>query len=111
MEDASALVLQETLTRFGMNCHHQRDLEANRSEGLPAVEQRLVASASFRKPLEAPGGGKLAIVILRTYNIQNSPCWFRSARLMKVNIFLYFSPQVCMGGLCESQYFGIRRPA
>jgi hypothetical protein len=26
VEDASALVLQETLTRFGLNTHHQRDL-------------------------------------------------------------------------------------
>ena len=25
VEDASALVLQETLTRFGLNTHHQRD--------------------------------------------------------------------------------------
>ena len=39
VEDASALVLQETLTRFGLNSHHQRDLEVKRSEGPPAVDQ------------------------------------------------------------------------
>ena len=27
VEDADALVLQETLTRFGLNSHHQRDLD------------------------------------------------------------------------------------
>ena len=37
------LVLQETLTRFGLNSHHQRDLEVKGSEGPPAVEQRLPA--------------------------------------------------------------------
>jgi hypothetical protein len=35
VEDADALVLQETLTRFGLNSHHQRDLEVKRSEGPP----------------------------------------------------------------------------
>ena len=39
VEDADALVLQETLTRFGLNSHHQRDLEVKRSEGPPAVDQ------------------------------------------------------------------------
>ena len=38
VEDADALVLQETLTRFGLNSHHQRDLEVKRSEGPPAVD-------------------------------------------------------------------------
>ena len=44
VEDADALVLQETLTRFGLNSHHQRDLEVKGQKGrlrltrLPAIE-------------------------------------------------------------------------
>ena len=43
VEDADALVLQETLTRFGLNSHHQRDLEVKGQKGrlrltrLPAI--------------------------------------------------------------------------
>ncbi len=33
VEDADALVLQETLTRFGLNSHHQRDLEVGLNVG------------------------------------------------------------------------------
>jgi hypothetical protein len=33
VEDADALVLQETLTRFGLNSHHQRDLEVKGQKG------------------------------------------------------------------------------
>ena len=40
VEDADALVLQETLTRFGLNSHHQRDLEVKRSEIVLPTEQQ-----------------------------------------------------------------------
>ena len=47
VEDADALVLQETLTRFGLNSHHQRDLEVKRSEEPPAVDQAACQSDAY----------------------------------------------------------------
>ena len=42
VEDADALVLQEILTRFGLNSHHQRAIARRRKMVRPAVDHCMV---------------------------------------------------------------------